>query len=188
MQLPPSISSHIENGLIALNNVKQNNKYVYSKYDLQCGEFPEPNWVKGEPVPSYIDNILKKLPSKERPALYYFEILAGIDNKEILAKYRGMKSDIKIGRASAVLKKEPPTMTSTLYVGKVKGDMLGRAKVHFGYYHNCNTSGLQLVCWAKKISLKLRLHIYSFDQAMAPYVGALELPFSRSLNPMIGKQ
>ena len=85
------------------------------------------------------------------------------------------------------MKKKPPLDTNVLYVGKVKKDIPGRMKVHLGYYHNGDTSGLQLVCWAKAIELRLKLYIFSFDQEMAPFISGFELPLAQSLNPMIGK-
>ena len=85
------------------------------------------------------------------------------------------------------MKKNPPTKTSILYVGKAEKNIGGRIYVHLGYYH-AGIHGLQLVSWAKQINLKLKLHIYSFDMKMCGYISPLELPLARKLNPLIGKQ
>ena len=188
MQLPGEVKRHLANGARIIDEVSKRNKYTYMSCDLDCASFPDPIWEKGAPLPDEILNILNHLPEKSFPALYYFEILSDIDKNLILKAYQEMKEDKTIGRACSALKKKPPTTTNVLYVGKVKNDTQGRVKVHLGYYHNGVTSGLQLVCWSKLIKLKLRLHVFHFEEDMAPYISILELPLANALNPMIGKQ
>ncbi len=189
MDLPDAVQVTIKNGADIFSKIVKYGNYQYSYITLKCSELPTPIWKKGHPIPSKLNTeFFTKLPSKEFPALYYFKITSNHLNTEIVDTFKYFKDHSKIKRASSALKKYPPTKTTVLYVGKVKKDILGRMKVHLGYYHNNNTSGLQLACWAPTINLKLKLHIFIFDKDMEPFISSLELPFSRSLSPMIGKQ
>ena len=188
MKLPVAVQDLISLGATIFENASRNDNYRYVSCDINCASLPDPFWKKGESLPDEIHNILVRFPENGLPTLYYFEIICDVDKRNILRAYKEMKEDAHIERASAALKKNPPMDTNVLYVGKVKNNIQGRLKVHLGYYHNGATSGLQLVCWAKEIGLELRLHAFQFDEEMAPFIGSLELPFSKALNPMIGKQ
>ena len=188
MKLPVSVKNLISSGVTIFDNLAKNDNYRYVPCNIKCGTLPDPIWEKDKLLPVAIQNILFQIPKNHLPSLYYFEIIGGINKSIILRAYQEMKKNARIERASAALKKNPPVETNVLYVGKVKKDIQGRIKVHLGYYHNANTSGLQLVCWAKEIKLELQLHVFQFEKEMAPFIGSLELPFSRSLNPMIGMQ
>ena len=189
MKLPKEVEEHIGLGGIVLSK-KPSELYDYKSVSLKCESLPEPVWKKSAKIPPDLnESFFKRLPDKSCPALYYFEIIGSTPTgSSILEAYREMKNDPDIERASAALKKKPPTGTSILYVGKVKKNLPGRMKVHLGYYHNGNTSGLQLYCWARSIKLELKVHLFTFTTEMAPFISILELPFSHSLNPMIGKQ
>ena len=188
MKLPIDVRKQISRGASIFDNVSKNDSYKYVTCDINCAILPDPIWEKNKPLPTTINNILVQFPENNLPALYYFEIIGDLDKVNILKAYKEMKSNPQINRASSALKKSPPLDTIVLYAGKVKKNIQGRLKVHLGYYHNGDTSGLQLVCWAKNIELELRFHVFQFDEEMAPFIGSLELSFSNSLNPMIGKQ
>jgi hypothetical protein len=171
--------------------LRAQNSIQYSFVDnIDCKQLPKPVWQKGVELPKGIDQYFKTLKDRTRPYLYFFEILNS-NSSTILDTYKAFKSEnekIKEGkRNSPTLKKRPPKDTNILYVGKVKKDMYGRLYVHLGYYHNGFTAGLQLVCWAKDIDLKLKLHLFSFSPNMQEFVTPLELPLARALNPLIGK-
>ncbi len=110
------------------------------------------------------------------------------DAKTVLETFRAFKEDEAFShRATPALKKNIPSDTTILYVGKVKKHFAGRLKQHIGQYHVGATAGLQLNGWARQIGLKIRVHVFAFPPEMQHYVDPLELPFARALRPMIGK-
>lgn len=186
--LPEVLKDQIKSGIALFSSLLNEDGMVYHRVELNCGDLPDPVWRKGQPLPQQlIDSFFSHLPADNRPGLYCFEVLED-DMEAVLKAYRHFKYHSEFqNRASPALKKNPPTDSRFLYVGKGKKGIGGRMAVHLGYYHVLRTGGLQLVCWAKAIELKLRLHVYSFPPEMAPFVSSFELPFARALNPMIGK-
>lgn len=183
-----AVLSTIKLGIEAYQKVLDKKKFEHLIFDLDCAKLPKPSWTKEKPIPNSLNYIFDVLP-KNKPCLYYFEII-DTDTTEILDAYKAFlkaEDKKKKPRRAAALKKNPPLDSSNLYIGKVKYDIWGRMMVHLGYYHVEATAGLQLVCWAKDVKLKLKIHIYVFDKEMANFVSPLELPLARTLKPLIGK-
>lgn len=186
--LPNDVLSLIAKGATAFKDLNENKNYTHKVIsNIDCSTLPTPEWKKGKPAPEELKYIWEKLPDNSLPCLYFFEILSP-DTTTILTSFRKFKATEELKhRASPALKKNPPLNTNVLYAGKVKDDIVGRMVVHFAYYHVGATAGLQLASWAKEISLRLNLHIYSFDIDMHEFVSSLELTFAHSIKPLIGK-
>lgn len=178
----------IKLGIEAYQKALDKNKIEHLIFDLDCSKLPKPSWSKDSPIPKSLNYIFDVLP-KNKPCLYYFEIISPNTTKILDAYKFFLKSEEvkKKPRRSAALKKNPPLESTNLYVGKVKYDIWGRMMVHLGYYYVEATAGLQLACWAKDAKLKLKIHIYVFEKEMANFVSPLELPLARTLKPLIGK-
>jgi hypothetical protein len=88
--LPDIITKSINDGIIAMQNVVDNNSYCYNKFDLDCSALPEPVWRKGEDIPKSISHFFTQLPDKKKPCLYYYEIL-NLSTEEILEAYRNYR-------------------------------------------------------------------------------------------------
>jgi len=186
-QLPEIILQKIQEGHIAYNSILVNNHFEYMFMDIDCSNLPEPRWNESASF-EQVKPLLSKLPANNRPCLYYFEIVEPLKTDIILQAYKSFQANENLKhRASAVLKKNPPLETNTLYVGKIQKHIKGRVQVHLAYYNNGGTAGLQLACWASQIGLKLKLHVYSFEPNMYSFITPLELPFAQSKNPLIGK-
>jgi len=186
MPLHNTVLNHISNGAQTLQHIHQNNAYQETNINIQCASLPNIVWNNGTPIPTQLKTLLNGLPGNNAPCLYRFEILPNQSTSKILNAYMNMKQTVQ--RASAALKKSPPLNTNTLYVGKVKKNIEARIIQHLGYSYNSNTSSLQLKWWACSIALNLNLQIFSFNNNVSPYIATFELPFSRVLNPLIGKQ
>lgn len=183
-----AIFETIKSGIKAYQKTLNENKFEHLIFDLDCSKLQKPSWNNESPIPKSLNYIFDVLP-ENKPCLYYFEII-DTDTSKILEAYKAflkVEDKKKKPRRAAALKKNPPLDSSNLYVGKVKYDIWGRMMVHLGYYHVEATAGLQLVCWAKDVKLKLKIHIYVFEKEMANFVSPLELPLARTLKPLIGK-
>jgi hypothetical protein len=187
-ELPSKVLSTIKGGAEAFRTLCESGNFNHIVIkNIDCYTLPEPSVIKGYSHPPELNYIWDKLPPKENPCIYYFEILSP-DADTILKSYTNFKKDIRFTeRSSPALRKYPDLATTVLYVGKVKKGIVGRIEVHLGYYHVGHTNGLQLCYWAKDIKVKLSLHVFSFEKNMQNFVDSLELPFANSLKPLIGK-
>ncbi|MBL7780492.1 MAG: hypothetical protein JNM22_04675 [Saprospiraceae bacterium] len=187
LQLPEIIFQTIEQGKNAYEKVLQEQGSLqYVQVTLDCAQLSDPDWTLK--TPGMDINLWEQVKHiDQQPCLYYFEI-DEMPSAQVLEHYRLFRADpLFAHRASPTLKKYPPTHKNVLYVGKVKKHIAGRLKQHVGHYHVGATAGLQLVCWAKPLCLKLRMHIFAFPEEMRDFVDPLELHFARSLTPLIGK-
>lgn len=85
------------------------------------------------------------------------------------------------------MKKRYDEYSKCLYVGKVKKTVWGRVIQHLGFYKVAKTQGLQLFEWARDLDLKLKMHVYEFEEDMCDLVSIMELELARKKKPIIGK-
>lgn len=123
---------------------------------------------------------------KEAPTLYVFEIISEHDISEVKAKYVEYASHGD--RRTAAFFKTKNEGSKILYVGKVKQNNEGRFVAHLGVGLKPVWHGLQLAHWAKDLGIKLKLHIFEFEQDMNEnLLSAIESEAAKILNPLIGK-
>jgi hypothetical protein len=133
------------------------------------------------------------------PCVYYFEILAGPSQDDIIERFNVCKEN------KPALKKNPKDRNNSkiLYVGKVEGfnpeisAIAGRLIMHLGFHTNKNggsperskVHGLYLFDWAKEIKLKLKFHVFEFEfeEDTKGLVGIIEKDLANELKPLIGK-
>ena len=186
-----SIVSKTNSVIDILSNISANIKYVSCK--IECGKLPEPEIREkdGRSVAPMSADIFKTIKEDKSPCLYFFEF--NKNDREIITscykqfmKDQQEKSSIN-RRISPATKKKYPENTKVLYVGKSKGNNVGRLIVHLGYYDKGGTAGLQLIHWAKKLNIDLTYHVLYFPMEMRDFVDPLEVAIARSLNPLLGK-
>ena len=73
------------------------------------------------------------------------------------------------------------------YIGKVKKSVWGRMIQHLGFYKVQRTQGLQLFYWTKGLNLKLKVHLYEFEQDMADMISIFEIELAKLNRPIVGK-
>jgi hypothetical protein len=142
--------------------------------------------------------IFDALKERTGPCVYYFEILAGPSQGDIIERFNVCKEN------KPALKKNPKDSNSKiLYVGKVEGfnpeisAIAGRLIMHLGFHTNKNSGnpepsnvhGLYLFDWAKDLGLKLRFHVFEFkfEKETKGLVGIIEKDLAKELKPIIGK-
>jgi hypothetical protein len=165
---------------------------VYHSNDLLCADIGVPsseipnsqNPVDGTLVHGFF-SIFDKYNSL--PCLYVYEIMSHHSNDDIIEAYK--KASVKHNeRSFSAVKSKYNPETRILYVGKVQKDIGARQIVHFGLYKQPKTGGLQMLYWAKELQLKLRIHVYAFeDLNMRDYLVPFENRLARELQPLIGK-
>ncbi|WP_286774991.1 MULTISPECIES: hypothetical protein [Sphingobacterium] len=121
------------------------------------------------------------------PCVYVFEVVSNETSIDIIHKIQLME-----GKTRPAIKKTFPLDSRILYVGKVKKCAWGRIIMHLGYHTHksgklSNSHGLQLHHWATEMGLKLRIHVYEFNEDLADYMEVIEKKFANSLSPIIGK-
>jgi len=131
-------------------------------------------------------SIFKKLKDLDGPVLYWFEILSDIDN-EILRDRLKIYSNTNNSKVTPAMKKNFDNNSKCLYVGKVKKSVWGRMIQHLGFYKVQRTQGLQLFYWTKGLNLKLKVHLYEFEQDMADMISIFEIELAKLNRPIVGK-
>ncbi len=130
---------------------------------------------------------------KDNPCLYIFEIESEISTKEIIEKIKLFKKTSE--KRIPAIKSNWPENSKTLYVGKSDNHTWGRLITHMGLHTNTKhgvpeastNHGLQLVCWAKDMSLKLKYTVIEFEPGMKHLLPVLEKRIAHKLQPIIGK-
>lgn len=145
--------------------------------------FEVPNFSLAEterlkPFETFLEPIHK---FNNRPCVYFIEIHKG-NTKEMRIAYKQLKFKNKAG-----LKKEDKKIfdTQCLYVGKSQKSIIHRLKVHFGY-KNTTENGLQLLHWAKKLDVSLKIHIFCFHEKFDFLLPMYERKLNKELKPLIG--
>lgn len=167
----------------ALKKVSEEGPKNYITYDFDFSFFNEFTLETIESCNEHLayEEVLRKI---KGPSVYWFEIVSEIESKRIRRLIIDYK---KLGIKSVPsIKKNFDSDSKILYVGKVKRYFWSRIIQHLGYYKVKKTQGLQLYHWAKELDLKLRLHVYEFDEEMSNLVGTIEYKLARELKPIIG--
>lgn len=162
--------------------------YKYAAIPLNCKDLPDNPESPGHMNPAFFGALHGMFDDNneinKRTCLYIIEIVSPSVEK-IERAYRDYLASGQ-ARNSSAIKKNVDTSTSILYIGKVKKGLGGRIATHMGYA-NPRTGALQLVHWAKKIDLRLNVHVYAFESSLGNFINPLELTITKSLNPLIGK-
>ncbi len=130
--------------------------------------------------------IFDKLKELNGPVLYWFEILSDTDRAQI-RKQINEYSVSDNPKTTPALKKGFDKNTKCLYVGKVKKGVWGRMIQHLGFYNVARTQGLQLFYWTRGLNMKLKVHLYEFEENMADVVSIFEIEMAKLKKPLIGK-
>lgn len=168
-----------------LQSVKENGEKNYFSFEVDCGTLNDYNNVDIRNAEEF-KNIFEELKSMNGPVLYWFEILSENMPEQIrdaITIYRNTENS----KATPALKNKFDNNSKCLYVGKVKRGFWGRIIQHLGFYKVNGTQGLQLFYWAKSIKLKVKIHVYEFENDMSDLVSIMELELANKLNPIIGK-
>lgn len=131
-------------------------------------------------------NIFEDLTILNGPVLYWFEIISSTPRNLIREQITDYAQK-EISKATPALKKMFDIYSNCLYVGKVKKGVWGRMIQHLGYYKVERTQGLQLFHWAKGLDLKLKVHLYEFENDIADMVSIFEIEMAKLKKPIIGK-
>jgi len=114
-----------------------------------------------------------KIKNKNKPVLYWFELISSLNNEAIREKYIGYREPMKKNfkdkayRNTSSYKSKYDDNSKTLYVGKVEKDFWGRLVTHLGYAQSIKTAGMQLYHWYNIDSFgKLKLNYIEFDNNM----------------------
>lgn len=155
----------------------------YQHFDVICDDLLKEYLVNDVRKSEAFVGVFNKL--QEGPALYWIEVISSTSKDEILHAIRNYKSLEERRNAPAVKKRVADS--AILYVGKVKGHFWGRLVQHMGFNRSPNTQGLQLAHWGRNMKLKVKFHVLTFEEDMAPYMSILELALAKELKPMLGK-
>lgn len=130
---------------------------------------------------------------KDNPCLYIFEIESEISTDSILESIKSFAEGAE--KRIPAIKSKVPENSKTLYVGKSNNHTWGRLITHMGFHTNKNKGnpvasvnhGLQLACWARNISLKLKYTVIEFEPGMKNLLPVLEKRIAHKLQPIIGR-
>lgn len=149
------------------------------EFDVRNFETPNFNKLQDELLKEF-NSLFKPLTAavKNKPCLYFFEILEG-NIESIIEFYENLDKKNK-----SALKKRPYSNTTCLYVGRSKRNLEHRIKVHFGY-RDTTEKGLQLLHRAKPLNLKLKLTIYIFPEELHLFLPFYEARFSAEYKPLL---
>jgi hypothetical protein len=194
MSLPESVRKLLSEGPGIFSRALQLPSDQHHVFFVDCAMLPDPNpgkhakaWLDDQKESSVGKLFYNHLPHEKKPCLYRFEIVEGQSTEVIFNAYQQFRQS-KPKRATAAVKKELDFNTNTLYVGKVKENVQVRMVTHTGHYRADTTAGLQLCHWAKDLQLKLKVHIFAFEEEMKPFISSFELEFSKEYKPLIGMQ
>lgn len=177
---PNSIT--LSSGVNAINHVVINGIKSQLKIDIDCAVLPD--WeveFKGK-----YKTIFNSTYAVTGPGFYWFEVISDIDIKEIEKRISAYKLT-EGAKALPAIKSRLNYNTKALYIGKVKKDFWGRVVQHLGFYPVIRTQGLQIHHWCAGLDLKLRLHIYEFENDMAGLMPIIENGMALILDPLLGK-
>ena len=183
----------VEDGEAFYKNILSSGKYKHYQIDLHCNTLTEPDGGNSQ------DNrVAHDIPEKVKISFFRKFDTFAINNKpclyflvlknhptDLLEKFNIAKRKY-IKRNFSAAKKNAPTASEVLYIGKVKNRVGARLSTHFGYA-NEKTGGLQLRFWAKELNLELTIHFIAFEENIANFINPLELEITNILNPIIGK-
>ena len=139
--------------------------------------------------------IFNELNKKRNHCLYWFEtetITECFNLNVLLDKNRVMLSNSE--RVVPVINGN--TNSNVLYVGVRRGgvrqydkmtNISGRIIQHLGYYKKGSTQGLQLIHWAPKIDLTMKLKVVEFEKLPNEYLNVIEKLIAFQLKPQCGK-
>jgi len=179
MEIVDQIQSLCRVALTPLEHVAQNGVKQILTIDIDCADLPE--WeidFKGK-----YKTIFNTKYNLTGPAFYWFEVVSPTRIINIIANINGYMA-FEDFKALPAMKKTLDHSTKVLYLGKV---IWGRIVQHLGFYHVKLTQGLQLFHWCSGLDLKLKLHIYEFENDMTGLMPVIENGMAKHLNPLLGK-
>lgn len=140
-------------------------------------------------------SIFEKLNKKEHHCLYWFEIETSELATELNILLNKNREKLKLDqRVVPVMNKN--TNSNIFYVGIRRGgkrkydgltNISGRIIQHLGYYVNGSTQGLQLIHWANKTDLDIKLNVVEFKELPNLYLNVVEKIVAHKLKPLCGK-
>lgn len=122
---------------------------------------------------------------KERPAVYFFEVISDHKGPELVSALSSYKS--KRLRSCPKIEKSRSKDSRYLYCGSVKSGLHGRFIQHVGF-GSPNTYALQLFYWAKSMSLELNFYFAWLPPNYEEYTEMIESALADKLNPLVGKK
>jgi hypothetical protein len=165
---------------VSINGIKS-----YSAFDIDCQSLEDYNYADIRDSERFKE-IFSQLKAVTGPVLYWFEIGSDFSTQDIISEFNKY-IDSGDCKTLPALKKTINYDTNALYVGKVKGKFWGRLIQHLGYYKVKATQGLQLYCWTRNLPLKMKVHVYEFENNMAELMPIVENALAKELKPLIGK-
>lgn len=199
------LENYISKPLISFEEIFNKDTKLFS-FDIDCSSLPEADFTtdKIDYVPQLV-KIIEILNTLHKPCLYWFEATSNneaIIINSLLDEFR-LNENLKDRRLRRVVpaKNNYHNSNSTekskvIYVGKRhegmrKRDKLtnisGRIAIHFGYYKNGSTQGLQLSHWAKNSRVNLKLNVLELPIESKEYLELLEKLLAKKLKPLCGR-
>jgi hypothetical protein len=174
-----------KNMIDSLLNVSENGFKKEYEFEINCESLKDYNNIDIRESFEFA-SVFRKLKELNGPVLYWFEILSDIDNENIRKRIRDY-SNSNNSKVTPAMKKYYDPKSKCLYVGKVKKAVWGRMIQHLGFYKVQRTQGLQLFYWSKGLNLKLKVHLYEFEQEMADLISIFEIELAKQNKPIVGK-
>lgn len=186
------MKKHIINALITASNTLNQQAQCLSDiktFPIDCSKLKE---FLNEDIRDSADfrELFEKLQKIKGPCVYWYEILQEqVPANEILQAFKDYRDFEGGNRTVPALRSEDIfySKSNVLYVGKAKREFYGRVMQHLGCHKHAHNQGLQLFYWAKKLNLKLQLHVIEFDYSMENLLPVIELAVADNLKPLIGK-
>lgn len=157
-------------------------------YVINCTDLDERYFTQDIRNAEKFQPMFNELQKIQNPCVYCFEIQSDISAETIID---GINAS---GKNIPAIKNEVSKDSKILYVGR-SNCVWGRLIAHLGFHTNKNSGnpipssihGLYLFDWAKGLNLKLKFHVFEFEEDMKDLVEVLERKFADMLNPIIGK-
>ncbi len=192
-KLTQGLTDSVNKGRLFYDNIVSNDGFHVFKISINCEDLVEKEDIQDVKSRKYdlpeslkvsffrpFDLLIESI--NTRSCLYVFEFQE-ISAQDVYEAYINIENK---DRNKSGFKSKPDFDTNVLYVGKVKKDLGSRISTHFGYAH-AKTGGLQLKYWAKKLKLKLTIHLIVCDENIGDFINPLELELTKMLKPLIGK-
>ena len=177
------VVSNLINSLEVIESKGIKNDYSFK---IDCESLEDYNYIDIRDSLEF-KNIFENLNTLNKsPVLYWFEIISSTP-RGLIRKQITEYSENKISKTTPSLKKSFDINSNCLYVGKVKKGISGRIIQHLGYYKVRRTQGLQLFHWTKGLDLKLKVHLYEFENEIADIVSIFEIEMAKLKKPITGK-
>lgn len=195
------LKDYISKPLISFEEIFDKDTELFS-FNINCINLPKPDYStdKIDYIPELVA-IVEELKKINQPCLYWFESPTVADANilfSILENYREIGKEEKrtIPAKNNIHKQKGYEASKVLYVGKRNAgirkydrltNIAGRIIIHFGYYKQGSTQGLQLANWSRVYNGNLKLNVLALPNEAEEYLQILEKLLAKKLKPLCGR-